>query len=47
MIGPVKELRQENAKLRQEVAAYKRVWWKKATEEQRAQILRQEARPEE
>lgn len=46
-IGPVKELRQENAKLRQEVADYKRLWWKKATEEQRAQILSQEARPEE
>ena len=47
LAGPVKELRQENAALRQEVAAYKRVWWDKATEEQRAKILSQDARPQE
>lgn len=45
--GPGKELRQENAELRQKVAQYERLWWKKATEEQRARILSQDAAPKE
>lgn len=45
-VGPVKEMKQEIVALGKEMAKYKRVWWDKATEAQRAQILSQDAAPQ-